>query len=128
MDPDAPADAQVKAIYPKLLEFIKLKRSEIEGKLAVPHSVLGQSQNVIRKYCQIQSENYSGQGVVMQIGVVPGDFDQFMKELNGVTKGDYTFDVDGMHGQPGAEAEESGKGGKGGKGKGGGGKGKGKKK
>ena len=55
----------------------------------------------------------------MQVGVVPGDFDKLMGELNSVTKGDYTFDVDGLQAQQNAAEEGKGKGkGKGGKGKG----------
>ena len=35
VDPEAPAEAQVKAAHSKLLEQIKLKRSEIEGKFDI---------------------------------------------------------------------------------------------
>jgi rRNA metabolism SBDS family protein len=105
IDVDAPVDEQVKKAYSKLLEFIKLKRSEIEGKLSIPHKVLGQSQAVVRKYCQINKEDYTNDGVEMRVALVPGDFDTFMKELAGVTKGDFQFDVDGQ--VPVAEAGEA---------------------
>lgn len=71
----------MKKNMPKLLEIVKLKRSEMEGRLTVPHAWAGQSQGVIRKYCTIHSEDYTGEGVVMRIALVPGDFDIFMKEL-----------------------------------------------
>lgn len=57
----------------------------------------------------------------MQIGLLPGDFDAFIKDLSGVTKGDFNFDIDG-----GAQPAEEGK--PDGKGKGGGGAKKGGKK
>ena len=107
VDLDEPVDAQVKKALPKLLGIIKLKRSEITGKLTLPHAVVGQSQAVIRKYCVVQAENYGDEGVVMHISLVPGDFDIFMKELGGVTKGDFAFDIDGL-GDAAATADNAG--------------------
>lgn len=120
VDPDAPVDAQVKSVFSKLLEIIPLKKSEMEGKLVVPHSVLGQAQGVIRKYCQISSENYTSDGVAMQVSVVPGDYDVFIKELSSVTKGDFQFDVDGAAAAAGTDdnANNNNNNNKGGKGKG----------
>ena len=56
VDLDKPVEEQVKQAYPKLLESIALKRCEIEGKLVVPHSHLGQAQGIIRKYCSVSGE------------------------------------------------------------------------
>ncbi len=124
IDLDTPVDEIVKKAMPKLLEVIKLKRSEIEGKLTVPHAVIGQAQASIRKYCQVRNEDYTGEGCVMQVALTPGDFDVFMKELGGVTKGDFQFDIDGMHNVAGATEEGNNNNAKKGGGKKGGGGGK----
>ncbi len=112
VDLDTPVDEIVKKWMPKMLEVMKLKRSEIEGRLVVPNAVMGQAQAPIRKYCQVRNENYTAEGCVMQVALTPGDFgekickgvfqisipaDVFMKELGGVTKGEFQFDIDGMH-------------------------------
>jgi hypothetical protein len=50
----------------------------MEGKLSIPHAFAGQSQGIVRKYAQIHSEDFTSEGVVFRIGLVPGDFDIFM--------------------------------------------------
>ena len=74
VDLDTPVDEIVKKNMPKMLEIMKLKRSEIEGRLIVPNAVVGQAQGAIRKYCQVRNENYTADGCVMQVSLTPGDF------------------------------------------------------
>lgn len=127
IDLDEPVDVQVKKAQPKLIEQLPIKRAEMEGKLKVPHAHLGAATGIIKKYCSIHSENYTSEGVEQQIAIVPGDFDVFMKEMSAVTKGEFSFDIDG--GTPIVQNDNNAKGGKGkGGGGGGGGGGKGKKK
>ena len=87
---------------PKLIGAnLPIKRSEMEGKLQIPHAHVGGAQvrekrppflprprlvvgltpvqSVIRKYASIHSENYTSDGLVMQVALVPGDFDAFIK-------------------------------------------------
>lgn len=66
------------------------------------------------------AENYNNEGCVFSVSLVPGDYDNFIKDLSGVTKGDFQFEVAGAE-NAAARTEETEKKGKGGKGGGGGG-------
>lgn len=118
IDPDTSASEQVNAAYSKLCEHLALKKTEMNGILRIPHASLGQAQGVIRKYCQINSENYDQDGVAMNVSFVPGDYDSLIGDLNTTTKGNFQFDVDGLQGAATSEADDEGKGKKGKKGKG----------
>jgi len=129
VDPDAPAERQLQEkVLKRLPEVLPVKKTEMCGTLTVPHAVLGQATGVIRKYAAISSENYTSDGCVMEVSIVPGDYDTFMDELRDVTKGDYQFEIAGGAAASTDEPEpEKGKGKRGGKGgRGGGGRGGGK--
>lgn len=114
VDGDIPAEKQVQEALKKLPEVIPLRRSEILGTLTVPNAYLAQAQSVLSKIsANIQSESYGSDGCVMEISLVPGDYDVLMSELNRVTKGEFQFDVQGQGGA--ATTEDDGAGKKGGK-------------
>eukprot|EP01027_Heterolobosea_sp_BB2_P000660 GEZU01000963.1.p1 GENE.GEZU01000963.1~~GEZU01000963.1.p1 ORF type:complete len:171 (+),score=58.49 GEZU01000963.1:572-1084(+) len=102
IDPDVPAERQAQDIIKKLVAVIPLKRSEVQGTLKVPHAYLGQASGIIRKWCTVGRENYDSHGAVMQVSLVPGDYDAFIMDLNAVTKGDYDFAISGASAASGA--------------------------
>eukprot|EP00698_Gefionella_okellyi_P003042 TRINITY_DN12863_c0_g1_i2.p1 TRINITY_DN12863_c0_g1~~TRINITY_DN12863_c0_g1_i2.p1 ORF type:complete len:274 (-),score=60.46 TRINITY_DN12863_c0_g1_i2:186-935(-) len=116
VDPDVPADKQAQEALKKLPEVIPLKRSEVEGQLVVTHKMLGSVQGVLAKYSAVRSEQYTSEGCVMEVAIVPGDYDSLIADLNKVTKGDYVFNLAGAQaaaaaatGSPAAKAAKGGK-------------------
>jgi len=96
VDPDTPAERQLQEkVLRRLPEVLPVKRSEMAGTLTVPHGVLGQAQGIIKKFASISAESYNADGCVMEIAIVPGDYDTFMSELRDITKGDFQFDIAG---------------------------------
>ncbi|ELR22518.1 rRNA metabolism protein, SBDS family [Acanthamoeba castellanii str. Neff] len=118
VDPDVPAERQVQEkVLKKLPEILPIKRSEMSGTLSIPTKVIGQAMGTVKKYAQVSGENYSSGAATMQVSIVPGDYDAFMTDLRNVTKGEFTFDVDGQ--SVATMEEEPGAGAKGGRGRGG---------
>lgn len=96
VDVNESVQQQVMTIVPKLIDNgIPLKKSTISGVLKIPHKLLGSTGGAVSKWCEVQREKYDSHGCIRQISVVPGDFDDFMKELQHITKGDFDFTVDG---------------------------------
>jgi hypothetical protein len=112
----------------------------------VPTQLIGQAMGTVKKYAQVSGENYTSGACTMHISIVPGgtpppsgphmngkligyvraDYDGFMSDLRNITKGEFTFDVDGqsvatMEEEPGAKGGK----GRGGKAARGGGRGRG---
>lgn len=97
IDPDMPAERQVQEkVLKRLPEILPIKRSEMTGILAIPTKTIGQAMGTVKKYAQVSNENYSSSNVTMHVSIVPGDYDLFMNDLRTVTKGDFTFDIDGQ--------------------------------
>jgi len=86
---------QVQDIMKRLPEIIPIKKSEITGTLRVPHAHVGAATAIVQKYTQVNRENYDADGSVMDVSLVPGDFDAFVAELNRVTRGEATFEIEG---------------------------------
>eukprot|EP01088_Endostelium_zonatum_P001654 TRINITY_DN11997_c0_g1_i1.p1 TRINITY_DN11997_c0_g1~~TRINITY_DN11997_c0_g1_i1.p1 ORF type:complete len:290 (+),score=78.44 TRINITY_DN11997_c0_g1_i1:71-871(+) len=101
----------------KLPEVIPVKKCEIAGTLKVPHAFAAQAQGTIKKWCGNAKEDWDENGLIMEVSVVPGDYDPFCAAMNDVTKGNYTFDVAGQSLNTLGSADESGAKGKYGKGK-----------
>jgi ribosome maturation protein Sdo1 len=73
---------QVQKIYQQLVDKIPLKKSEVEATLSIKHQYLGQANPVVQKFCKIESENYTHEGVTMRVALVPGDYDVFVSRKN----------------------------------------------
>jgi len=82
---------------------------------------MGSVGGIIAQFVTVVNEKWDGEGCLMEVSLVPGDYDKFLAELNRATKGDFQFDVEGA---PSTITETAvkgkkgkGKGGRGGKGK-----------
>lgn len=93
--------------------MLPVKRAELTGTLSIPTKVIGQSMGTVKKYAQVSGENYSSGNCTMQVSIVPGDYDAFMAELRDITKGDFTFEVDGQTAATMEQEPTTTKGGKG---------------
>ncbi|GJQ13593.1 hypothetical protein GpartN1_g5384.t1 [Galdieria partita] len=93
IDADVPAEKQVPDIVSKLVNVIPLKKTTLEGQLVIPHSFIGSASSVLAKYVTVERESYSSQGCTYDIGIIPGEYDLFMSEINRVTKGNFEFNV-----------------------------------
>ena len=123
---DQPLDKQIAEITKKLPGILSIKKCEMEGTLRIPNKFLGQTGQVTSKYVsKTLKESYTASDCVMEVAIVPGDYDAMMKELSAITKGDFSFDIVGA--AVDAKVESGGGGGGGGKKGKGKGKGKGKK-
>jgi ribosome maturation protein SDO1 len=93
VDADAPAKDQAAELAKKLQGVLTFKKSETEGTIVVPHKLMGAATNVIYKHATVRREKQTPEGYQWEVGIVPGDFDDFMEALNKVTKGDFQFHV-----------------------------------
>ncbi|KAF6001249.1 hypothetical protein F1559_001824 [Cyanidiococcus yangmingshanensis] len=106
IDMDLPADRQVAQLMSKLVVCMPMKKHQVEGTLRLPHSVLGASNAIVRSYCTVSREHYTGEGAVLDIMIAPGDYDAFIKALNQASKGNFHFDVAGATASAAASTEE----------------------
>ena len=95
----------------KLPEVLPIKKCEIVGYLKVPHKHMGSIGGVVSKYVTVINEKWGTEGCDMEVSLVPGDYDQFLSELNNITKGEFQFEVEGA-GALSTEEEPAGKKGK----------------
>jgi len=95
VDPDIPFDKQISEIIKRMPEVMPIKKEEIEGTITIPHKHMGAASGLITKSATIRRERYEDDGCVMDVTLVPGDYDSLINDLNRVTKGEFTFDVEG---------------------------------
>lgn len=79
----------------------------------MPHAHIGSAEGVVRKYVKVIKESWTASACEMEVSLVPGDYDPLLAELQNVTKGDFTFEVEGNFGAVVAEPEAPAKKGKG---------------
>merc|ERR1712130_181694 len=111
-------ERQAQELVKKLPNVLPIKKCEIVGYLKVPHKHMGSIGGAISKYVTVVNEKWDGEGCSMEVSLVPGDYDQFLTELNNITKGEFQFDVEGSPGSgdpTAAAAAPAGKKGKKGK-------------
>ncbi|KAL0232810.1 hypothetical protein GEMRC1_011557 [Eukaryota sp. GEM-RC1] len=113
IDPFQPAERQVQEqVMKHIVSLIPMKKSEIEGTVFLPHSVLGKCLSIIHQYSTVNKENYSSEGCELQVTLAPGDFDQFNRALSDASKGEVSINVGGTV-QPVEESSQSKKKGRG---------------
>ncbi|GJD05909.1 Ribosome maturation protein SDO1 [Galdieria sulphuraria] len=113
VDADIPVERQIPDIVSKLVNVIPLKKTTLEGQLKVPHSSIGAASSVIAKYVTVERESYSSHGCTYDIGIIPGEYDLFMSEINRVTKGNFEFNVYSQEGVTTGSSQSTQKKGKG---------------
>jgi ribosome maturation protein SDO1 len=86
-------DRTIAHVHKKLLGILPLKKCEMEVTLTIKHAYLGKVNNFLSKYATIKSDKYDHIGCTMEVGIVPGEYDTLLKQLNDVTKGDFEFDM-----------------------------------
>lgn len=93
IDADIPVEKQIPDIVSKLIDVIPLKKTTLEGQLVIPHSFIGAVSGILAKYVTVERESYSSKGCTYDIGIVPGEYDMAMSEINRVTRGNFEFHV-----------------------------------
>ncbi|KAK2962430.1 putative Ribosome maturation protein SDO1 like protein [Blattamonas nauphoetae] len=89
IDPFRDGSEQALEVVEKMRDVLPIRKNVMEGTLFVPHKYLSQCQGIVKKYCDKGREKYDGKGCTMEIGVIPGNFDRVMAELNKVTHGEH---------------------------------------
>ncbi|KAJ4459365.1 putative rRNA metabolism protein; SBDS family [Paratrimastix pyriformis] len=95
IDPFVPAERQALDLVELFKGTLILKKSEMEGSLSIPHAFLGAAQGIIRKWAEIKREQYTAEACVMEVGIIPGNYESFMSDLQRVTHGEHTFELAG---------------------------------
>eukprot|EP01122_Echinamoeba_exundans_P016170 TRINITY_DN8111_c0_g1_i1.p2 TRINITY_DN8111_c0_g1~~TRINITY_DN8111_c0_g1_i1.p2 ORF type:complete len:266 (+),score=84.42 TRINITY_DN8111_c0_g1_i1:30-800(+) len=95
VDPEVAAERQVQDIVKRLPEVMPIKKSEMGGKIIIPHKSLGSATGIIKKFCQVQSESYGADGATFVVTFVPGDYNPLTQDLAKVTGGEYQLEMDG---------------------------------
>jgi ribosome maturation protein SDO1 len=116
IDLDTPIDRVIEDVRKKLIEVLALKKASMDGELTVPHQHVGSVAGTLHKYVEKHSERYTADGCVMEIGIVPGDYDAFLAEMNRITKGEFQFSMHGAAAAAAASGEDDAGGRPGGKG------------
>jgi hypothetical protein len=97
-------------IMKKLPEFLPVKKQhEIEGQLTIPAKHIGACGGVIRAFCTVSTESYRGSDCVMSVSIGPSDYNNLMAELQRVTKGEFSLEVEGSGAQEDEDAAASSK-------------------
>lgn len=123
-DPDKDFDREMQDIVKLLPGILTIKRCEVEATLSVQSAFMGAAEGIVRKHAKVNREKYSGADCIMEISLLPGDYDALVADLSRVTKGNFTIDIVGAPGESPAKstspaaAAAGGKGKKGGKGAG----------
>lgn len=109
IDLHKPAEQQVQDIYSKLVLQIPLKRCEVRATLQIPHQFLGKAHGPVHQWCKVISEKYDANGTIMEVSMIPGDYDKLLSALNNICKGEYSFDVEGQSGTAASSEDTGGK-------------------
>lgn len=125
LDTEKSAEANARAIIPKLMTIIRLEESIIEGQVAVPNAKLGPVVGLIYSFCTVRKEEYGPENAYFQVTITPGKFDDFNNQISKASGGQAVFSIAGAaaSGEKVGEKEnkkvikKGGKGGHGGKGK-----------
>ena len=117
-DPDKSFDREIQEIVKLLPGVLIIKRCEIEATLSVPTAFMGAADGIVRKHATVCREKYDGPNCIVEVTLLPGDYDALVADLARVTKGNFNIDVAGTPGAgaPAPAAAPAGKGKKGGKG------------
>lgn len=108
VDGDIPTERQIQEVLKRLCEFIPVTKMEIIGVLSVPHKHMGVVPSFFRKYnITTSSERWDGEGCVMEISLVPGDYDAFLGEMNSALAGEFQFEIEGAPSATGSASSSS---------------------
>lgn len=97
-DPDKDFDREMQDIVKLLPGILTIKRCEVEATLSIPTAFIGGAEGIVRKHAKVNKEKYSGADCVMEISLLPGDYDALVADLSRVTKGNFNIDVVGAPG------------------------------
>ncbi|KNC51284.1 shwachman-Bodian-Diamond syndrome protein [Thecamonas trahens ATCC 50062] len=118
LDMDTSAEDQVNGVIKKLRPIIPLKKAELEATVTLSHAKMGAALGVLHGHAQVGHTDYTADGCVVSIGLLPGDLDGLVAALDKCTSGEYSLTIAGTEDLAVAESEAaaSGKGKKKGKG------------
>eukprot|EP01095_Lingulamoeba_sp_RSL-Kostka_P010206 TRINITY_DN3635_c1_g1_i1.p1 TRINITY_DN3635_c1_g1~~TRINITY_DN3635_c1_g1_i1.p1 ORF type:complete len:260 (+),score=83.05 TRINITY_DN3635_c1_g1_i1:75-854(+) len=94
-DGNIPTDKQLAKLLKKLPEYIPLKKMIMSGALTIPNKYIGQAQNVVHKYCETGKESW-GNAWTVEVSIVPGVYDNFIRDISSATQGEFNFNIDGQ--------------------------------
>jgi len=95
VDSDLPAERQAIDIIKKLPEIMPIKRSDMHATLTVSLQFVGQIIGIVQQWAKLIRESYTSESCIMELSVIPGDYDNLLSELNKATKGEYEFEIEG---------------------------------
>ena len=127
LDMDTDPERQATDVVKKLRPILPLKKAELEAVVSLTHASMGAAMGILHSMAQVGASDYTGSGVDVSIGLLPGDIEPLVAALDAATRGDYTFTIAGMDDAAAAGGDDAGASSSGKKGKGKG-KGKGKRK
>eukprot|EP01080_Neovahlkampfia_damariscottae_P001491 gene1491-12108_t len=90
-------EKQAAIVVKKFIDIqLPMSKDEVEAVIKLKHQFIGSAMAIVKKYTTVRRENYDGQGVTLEVTMIPGDYDILLKELNTNTKGEYEFNVAGQ--------------------------------
>lgn len=93
---DRPIKHQIEDIVEKLQSFIPIRKSVMEGILIIPNECVIEAQATISKFADEESKKYTDGTCEIHISVIPGFYDEFMNDINNITKGEALFIIEGI--------------------------------
>lgn len=110
-DPDVSTEKQSHDLADKIIKILPIKKSSMSGVIKVGHQYVGSVSGIIKKFCFDTTDSYGATGCTYSVGFLPGDYDIILSNLQKITQGNYSFEVDGLDGTAN-EVEETTKKGK----------------
>lgn len=117
IDLDQSAERQVATMHDKLITVLPLRKGAacITGTVTVPNQFHGATSGIVRKHGTVLRESFTSSGATWTVEV--HSYDELIRDLSRVTKGEYDFSVEGQVGSKpdeggGASGPSSGKKGK----------------
>ena len=104
IDPDKDAEANARAMIPKLQTVIRLKESQITGVLKIPNTKTGQCIGICYNLGKVTREEFGPEHAFISMILTPGQFDHFNEQISRASAGEAVFMIDGAS----ATTEETG--------------------
>lgn len=89
--PEVPLQRQIDAVAKKLPDVLPVKQSLLQGTLFIPHSLLGKAFTPVGALVQRGAESYDGVGCTMEVTFSPGNYEELLRVIERVGRGDITF-------------------------------------
>ena len=107
IEPQGDTRRQAEDIVKKLqYQGIIFKKGRIDYNLSLNYQYMGKCTNIIHKFADIMSERQTSEGISYDLSIGPSEVDNFMVDLNKITKGDYELKIIGIQKVSTVESKE----------------------